>query len=129
LPHSTASRRFKGRRVHELSIAMSIIEMADEECRKRGAGRVTAVNLRLGVFAGVAKDALLSSYEMACEGTPLAGSRLEIEDVPGMMYCPQCDARRPAGPPEWFLCPQCGSPGSKVVQGLELEVASLEVED
>jgi Zn finger protein HypA/HybF involved in hydrogenase expression len=41
------------------------------------------VYLKLGRLSGVVSRALLASYEMACEGTLLAGSRLEIEDTPG----------------------------------------------
>ncbi len=62
--------------MHELSIAMSIVELAQEEAGRRGDIRIKAVHLRLGALSGVVKDALLSSYEMACDDTPLEGSRL-----------------------------------------------------
>ena len=61
--------------MHELSIAMSIVEMAEEEAVRRGV-RVSAVHLKLGALAGVVKDALIFSYEIACQGTTLEGSRL-----------------------------------------------------
>jgi hydrogenase nickel incorporation protein HypA/HybF len=114
--------------MHELSIAMSIVELAGEESERRGGLHITAVHLRLGALAGVVKDALLSSYEMACAETSLAGSRLIVEEVPGVVYCPACDARRAVRPPEWFCCPECGAVASEIVQGKELEVVSLEVE-
>jgi hydrogenase nickel incorporation protein HypA/HybF len=113
--------------MHELSIAMSIVEMAEEESERRGGLEITAVHLRLGVLAGVVKDALLSSYEMACEDTPLAGSKLIIDEVPGVVYCPKCEARRAVRPPEWFCCSECGAIASEIVEGKELEVVSLEV--
>ena len=115
--------------MHELSIAMSIVEVAEEEARSRGALRVTAVHVRLGLLAGVVKDALLSSYEMACEDTPLKGSQLVVEEVPGVIYCPVCDARRPVLTSEWFSCSECGTIASDLVQGKELEVIALEVEE
>jgi hydrogenase nickel incorporation protein HypA/HybF len=114
--------------MHELSIAMSIVELAEEESDRRGGLHITAVHLRLGALAGVMKDALLSSYEMACAETLLAGSQLIVEEVPGVVYCPACDARRAVRPPEWFCCPDCGAVASEIVQGRELEVVSLEVE-
>jgi hydrogenase nickel incorporation protein HypA/HybF len=114
--------------MHELSIAMSIVELAEEESERRGGLHITAVHLRLGALAGVVKDALLSSYEMACAETALAGSRLIVEEVPGVVYCPACDARRAVRPPEWFCCPECAAVASEIVQGKELEVVSLEVE-
>lgn len=114
--------------MHELSIAMSIVELAEEESERRGGLQITAVHLRLGNLAGVVKDALLSSYGLACEDTPLAGSQLIIEEIPGMIYCPTCDAQRPVGSTEWFCCAECGSLASQIVQGKELEVVSLEVQ-
>jgi hydrogenase nickel incorporation protein HypA/HybF len=114
--------------MHELSIAISIVELAEEESQRRGGLRVTAVHLRLGLLAGVVKDALLSSYEMACEDTSLRGSHLVVEEVPGVVYCPACDARRPVHSSEWFCCSACGSIASEIVQGKELELVSLEVE-
>ena len=67
--------------MHELSIAMSIIEMAEEEAERRGGVQVLAVHLKLGDLSGVVKEALLSSYEMASEESVLKGSRLLIETL------------------------------------------------
>lgn len=114
--------------MHELSIAVSIVEIAEEESELRGATRVTAVHLRLGQLAGVVKDALLFSFDIACENTRLAGSRLIIEEVPGMIYCPTCNASRPASSPEWFRCIECGALASEILQGKDLEIVSLEVD-
>ena len=69
--------------MHELSIAVSIIEIAGEEAQRIGCVRIHAVHLRLGNLAGVAKDALLFCYGMACEGTSLEGSRLVIDGGEG----------------------------------------------
>jgi hydrogenase nickel incorporation protein HypA/HybF len=114
--------------MHELSIAMSIVEVAEEESERRGGVRVVAVHLRVGLLAGVSKEALLSSYEMACDNTALAGSQLVVEDIPGIIYCSACDGRHPVRAPEWFCCAACGSLATELVQGKELEVVSLEVE-
>ena len=61
--------------MHELSIAMSMIEGASEEALSRGGAQVHAVHLKLGALSGVVKDALLFSYEVASNGTLLEGSR------------------------------------------------------
>ncbi len=114
--------------MHELSIAMSIMEMAEQEADQRGGARVNAVHLKLGALAGVVKDALLSCYELACEGTELQGSRLVVEDVPIEVYCPKCLAPRILGSVQWFVCPECKSPVSNVIRGRELQVFALELE-
>jgi hydrogenase nickel incorporation protein HypA/HybF len=113
--------------MHELSIAMSIVEMAQEEALKRGV-RVDAVHLKLGAMSGVVKEALLSSYEMACDDTPLRGSRLVIEEVPVIVFCPNCEVQRPLSSVQLFCCGECGAPTSEIVQGKELEVVALEIQ-
>jgi hydrogenase nickel incorporation protein HypA/HybF len=114
--------------MHELSIAMSIVEMAQEEAERRGV-QVDAVHLRLGALSGVVKEALLSCYEMACYETPLQGSRLVVEETPVVIFCPNCRARRPLSSVQLFCCPECGTPASEVVQGKELEVVALEISE
>lgn len=114
--------------MHELSIALSILDLAAEEAERHGCARVVAVHLRLGALAGVVVEALRSSYDLAREGTPLAGAELVIEEVPAMGYCPTCAAER-APPSPWELCcPVCATPMPQVVRGRDLEVFALEIE-
>jgi hydrogenase nickel incorporation protein HypA/HybF len=113
--------------MHELSIAVSLVEAAEEEAAKHGLGGVSAVHLRLGVLAGVAKEALLFSFGLATEGTVLAGSQLVIEDSPVVVFCPSCQAQRPIRSLQSFCCAICDSPATDIVQGRELEVIGLEV--
>jgi hydrogenase nickel incorporation protein HypA/HybF len=115
--------------MHELSIAMSIVEMAEEESDQRGGARVNAVHLKLGRLAGVVKDALLSSYELACEGTGLQGSRLVIEEIPIVVYCPKCESPREIESVQWFACPECQGAVSEVIHGRELQVFALEIQE
>ena len=113
--------------MHELSIAISMIEQIIEESEGRGGLAVEVVHLKLGVFSGVDRHALLFSYELACSDTPLQGSRLEIETIPLVVYCPNCEGERT--PPSLYqiCCPDCFTPTEKIVSGREIEVAFLEV--
>jgi hydrogenase nickel incorporation protein HypA/HybF len=113
--------------MHELSIAMSIVEMAEEEAHARNA-RVNAVYLKLGILSGVVKEALLSSYGIACDGTALEGSRLIIEEVPVEVFCAACKVNRKLASMQWFICPDCGATTPTVVHGKELEVTALEIQ-
>jgi hydrogenase nickel incorporation protein HypA/HybF len=115
--------------MHELSIAVSLIEAAEEEALKHHASSVTAVYLRLGSLAGVEKEALLFSYGLAAEGTALEGSKLVIEDSPVMVFCPVCRERRPIRSLQSFCCATCDAPAGEVVQGRELEVVGLEIQE
>jgi hydrogenase nickel incorporation protein HypA/HybF len=71
-----------GRNMHELSIALNLVDIAAEEARRHGDVRVTAVHVRLGVRSGVVKEALASAFEVAREAAELREARLVIEDAP-----------------------------------------------
>lgn len=114
--------------MHELSIAMSIVDAALDESQRRGV-QVSAVHLRLGALAGVVKDALMFSYEVACQDTPLQGSQLMVEDVPVIVFCLQCQKERVLQSVQLFACPECGTPTMDIRQGKELEVFALEVQE
>ena len=114
--------------MHELSIAMSIVDMAREEAERRDA-HIDAVYLDLGPLSGVVADALLFSYEIACEGTALEGSRLVVREVPIEVYCPACKAQKILTSMQWFCCPECGAPTSEVIHGKELLITALEIQD
>ena len=115
--------------MHELSIAVSLVEAAEEEAVKHGVFGVTSVHLRLGPLAGVVKEALLFSYGIATAGTSLEGSQLVIEDMPVLIFCPTCGERRPSRSLQSFCCATCDTPSMDVVQGKELEVFALEIRE
>ena len=113
--------------MHELSIALSLIEMACEEAERLGGPHVEALHLKLGPLSGVVREALLFSFELAAAGTAIEGARLDIEEVPVVVFCQNCKTERPLPSLQSFLCPACGTPTPDVVQGRELELAALEV--
>ena len=114
--------------MHELSIAVSMVDMAVEESQRQGGVRVNAIYLKLGKLSGVVKDALLFSYDVVCEGTQLEGSRLIIEEIPIVVFCPKCEAETPPVSITNFCCPTCETPTPQVVRGREMEVTALEIE-
>jgi hydrogenase nickel incorporation protein HypA/HybF len=113
--------------MHELSIAMSIVDLAREEAELRGSQGVDVVYLKLGPLSGVVKEALLFSYEIACQQTPLEGSRLLIEEVPIIVNCPACHERRYVQSIQSLCCAECGTPSPEILEGRELMVTALEL--
>lgn len=115
--------------MHELSIALSIIEGVEEELNRHPEARVAAVYLRLGPLSGVVKDALLFSYDLACEDTRLEGSKLEIEETPVVLFCANCGQERLAVSLQRLSCAICDTPSADIRSGSELEVFALELAD
>jgi hydrogenase nickel incorporation protein HypA/HybF len=113
--------------MHELSIAMSIVDGALEELKQHGAAEAKSLRLRVGRLSGVDKDALLFSYEVACQGTALDGSKLLIEEIDVTIMCPSCRAERAIRCFPMLICSECGAVADHVMHGEELEITGMEI--
>jgi hydrogenase nickel incorporation protein HypA/HybF len=124
---ANAREKSDNKNVHELSIALSILEVAEEEVARCGGGQVEAIHLKVGPLAGVVADALVSAYELAREATPFSQARLVIEEVPIAVFCSKCQAERAVRSVQDFSCIECNTPASEIVHGRELQMAALEL--
>jgi hydrogenase nickel incorporation protein HypA/HybF len=113
--------------MHELSIAVNVVEYVSEEAEKAGWERISAVHLKIGLLSGVVSKALLFSFNVAAAGTVLEGAELVIEDVPIMAFCTQCESVQVLPDMFSFSCPVCGTPTPDIRQGREMEVTGIEV--
>jgi hydrogenase nickel incorporation protein HypA/HybF len=113
--------------MHELSLALNILDLVAEESERRGGVRVCAIYLKVGAMSGVVKEALVSAYEIARQGTPMEAAELVIEEAPLIVHCPTCRADRPAVSVQRLACADCGTPTGRIVGGRELEVTALEI--
>jgi hydrogenase nickel incorporation protein HypA/HybF len=114
--------------MHELSIALSILDGIEEEMQRHEGRTVEAVHVRIGPLSGVVKEALTSAYELARENTPFAASQLVFEDMPIVVLCKKCGGERPAASMQHLCCAECDTPATEIVRGRELELAALELD-
>jgi hydrogenase nickel incorporation protein HypA/HybF len=111
--------------LHELAIADSVVRIASRHAEGR---QVEKVYLKVGHLRQVVPSALTFSFELVAQGTPVEGAELELEEVPVAGKCRGCGAE--ARPTEFPLqCGACGSFDLEIVQGEELYVESLELEE
>jgi len=115
--------------MHELSIARNLVEMAETAALDAGGTRVTQLNLQIGQLSGVVSDALLFCFGIAAQGTTVDGAKLEIETLPTIVHCTDCDRESILPSIQRFRCPICDAPAIQIVQGRELELVSIEIED
>jgi hydrogenase nickel incorporation protein HypA/HybF len=113
--------------MHEMSIALSLLEAVEEQSELRGGARVGAVHLRVGGLSGVMPEALLGAFEMAREGTGFEDCQLMIEEMPVTVHCPTCQAERAVESIQQIQCKVCGTATSDVASGRELEVCAMEI--
>ncbi len=113
--------------MHELSVALALLEEIDAAAAREGATRVASVRLRLGRMSGVVRDALVFSWELARADTVACDAALLIDDVAVAVWCPRCDAEREIRDGEGLTCAACGAVAPTIVRGRELELVAMEV--
>jgi hydrogenase nickel incorporation protein HypA/HybF len=111
--------------MHEMSIAVAMVEQVTETPAADRHGTVSAVRLRLGELAGVVADSLRFCFSLACAGTVLDGAELHIDHVPGRARCAPCGAEWATGMPPQLCCPQCDGGKAELVSGRELQITGL----
>lgn len=112
--------------MHELSLMESTLEIALENARRQGAQKIHQLNLRVGVISGVVIEALEFAFDACTQDTIAEGANLKIELVPALCYCENCQCEF-APPDQIYVCPNCEQISSKLIQGRELQLTSLEV--
>ena len=113
--------------MHEASIAASIIEIAEEHCRKAGYGRIDSVEVDIGHASGVLADALLMAFDIVKLETLANEASLIINNIPIGGDCHGCG--EPFTTEEMFLlaCPGCGGGDFSIKTGREMNIKEIEV--
>lgn len=114
--------------MHELGIAQALVEQVEQVRAGHDGSSVLSVGLRIGSWRLVVNDSLEFYYGVLTRGTPLEGSRLEIETVEATSRCSRCEQVFTAEAP-LLVCPACGGPGGELLTGQELNLVSVELSD
>lgn len=113
--------------MHEFSLARNLVELACAEAAAAGARRVRQLHCRAGVLRQVDEVLMQGAFEIARCGTLCEGATLTIEKTRMTARCPSCGERFAVH--EWNSdCPACGTAGTDLAGGDELELTSIEVE-
>lgn len=113
--------------MHELSIAVQLVESLEAELADHNNCTVDTVNIRVGVLSGVEPEALQFCWEVAANESRLQGSKLAIKTVSASGYCPECEEERVIDNIQSFRCPVCFAPITQVNGGHELEILTIEI--
>ncbi|MEP6648963.1 MAG: hydrogenase maturation nickel metallochaperone HypA [Lapillicoccus sp.] len=110
--------------MHELALCQSIYGIAD---RAREGRPVTVIHLRVGALRQVVPDTLTYCWGVVTDTTPLDGSVLDVESVPGTLSCRSCGATTVLADRFLIACEDCGGADVEVVHGEELVVTTLDL--
>jgi hydrogenase nickel incorporation protein HypA/HybF len=114
--------------MHELSICQSLIRQVQQVAADNKARSVELIRLRVGGLSGVEPPLLERAFTIARAGTIAAHADLEIEQGPVVVKCRQCGASS-AVTVNRLLCQTCGDWRVFVVEGEELLLLSIEIEE
>lgn len=114
--------------MHEMSLVEAVLESLEEMQKNNNWKRINKVTLNIGKMRQVIPEVMEFAYKTATNGTILEGSQLEIRSLEMKFVCSSCF--REWGEDEMsFVCPFCSSTEVRMVQGMELEINTLEVEE
>jgi len=113
--------------MHEMSIALGIVKIAEDEVIKRKAKYVSEIVLEIGELSGIELDSLDFIWSVAVKETVLEKAERIIEYREGKGLCIDCDTKFDVHSLS-DECPKCGSYFKSIVQGKEMRVLTLTLE-
>lgn len=120
--------------MHELSVAMGIVDRALSAAEEHGASTVEGITVEVGAATHVNPDQLRFCLETALTDTPAAGAAIDIETVTPQARC-GCGWEDEPGRIEEAIvyapdvqCPECGD-RTTLVRGRECRLAAVELPD
>lgn len=113
--------------MHELGIMTGVMDAVTASAEQAGATRVLKVSLSVGEMTEAIADALEFAFEVLTDGTICEGAELEITMIRPKSRCLECGAEYEHDRFH-MLCPECGSFGTELIAGRELQIDSIEVD-
>lgn len=113
--------------MHELALCEGIVQIVEEEARRRSFSRVRTVRLEIGALSHVAPDAMRFCFEAVAARTIAQGAALDIIETPGSAWCTACSKTVEIAQ-RYEPCPACGAHQLQVTGGEEMRVKELEVD-
>lgn len=113
--------------MHEMALCEGIIQIVEDEARRRSFSKVKAVCLEIGALSHVAPGAMKFCFDAVAARTIADGAALEIIETPGRAWCMAC-SRDVEIRQRYEPCPSCGGYQLQVTAGEEMRVRELEVD-
>lgn len=110
--------------MHELSIVMSIVDIAAKQLEKADASEIEEIELEIGALSGVEVNALDFAWSQAVKQTPLEKAMRKINFIEGKGKCLDCGIEF-ALHNLYDACPVCNGHLIDILKGKELRVKSL----
>lgn len=113
--------------MHEISLVRNIFNTLEDEF-PHDFDRVRKIHLKVGLLSNVQPILMQNAFRAVLEDEPrYQKTSLEVEVLPILIHCDDCKQTSQVHNYR-FVCP-CGKPSRNVVQGEELLISSVELEE
>jgi hydrogenase nickel incorporation protein HypA/HybF len=113
--------------MHELTLAVNIVEIAESEARQAGSLRIHEVLIEAGILSGVDPEALKTALDIASKNTILESAGFVIQQEQGAGICSQCGKEFPMDS-LYTYCNECRAPANRILKGTGLRVVSIRID-
>ena len=116
--------------MHELYVTKSIHQIVLKHAIKSNVNRVLSVNLEIGALSDLQSEWIQRYFDRLSLGTVLEGAILNIDRVPAVFYCDDCQVSFEICSllKEELTCQRCHSKEINLVSGKQYHVKNMEVQ-
>ncbi len=112
--------------MHELSIAVNIVDLVTDEVKKSGGKFVTEIELEIGSMSGIILEALEFAMEEAVKNSPLEKAKVRYHELQAEAKCSKCENIFEVD--DFFaVCPKCGSFETDISKGKDLKIIKIKL--
>jgi len=116
--------------MHEISLVRNIFNTLKKEYTDLDMHTVKKIYLQTGILSGVEPLLMQSAFEavISTENPEFKNCSLEVTIIPVVVHCTICDSFSEIHNYK-FICSKCQSPCNNIIQGTELNISAIEVDD
>ena len=109
-----------------MSIAQSIVELAEDVAEQENADSIQSIDIEIGTLSGVVLDALDFALEIIVKNTKLENAKINFIEIAGKADCRTCNFHFETND-LLALCPRCKQANYTIIDGKQLRIKSLTV--
>lgn len=111
--------------MHELGLVTHVVRTIEEVGREEHLTEVASVTLEIGEVSGVIPDYLIDCWKyFRSRSEILKGAELDIETVPAVTMCEDCQKTYPTLEYK-KICPYCGGEATYLAAGNEFRIKEI----
>ena len=115
--------------MHELGLVNYVVKKVTAIAEENNVKKIASVTLEFGEVSGIVTSYLYSYWDWYTKKFPLfTGTKLICEEIPAVTWCDDCKKTYPTVA-FGKTCPHCGSGNTWLLQGNEMNIKQIEVED